>query len=81
MEDVGKIKAKMLIHYAETDDNVNATREQYQEALKKNGVSFEAFTYKGTQHGFHNYSTPRYDKEAAELAWERTISLFKKNLI
>ena len=80
LEDVNKIKAKLLIHYAETDDNVNATREQYEEALKKNGVSFESFTYKGTQHGFHNYSTPRFNKEAATLAWDRTIDLFKKSL-
>lgn len=81
LEDVGKIKAKMLIHYAETDENVNATREQYQEALKKNGISFELFTYKGSQHGFHNYSTPRYNKDAAIEAWNRTIAFFKKNLI
>lgn len=81
LEDVSKIKAKMLMHYAQTDKNVNATREQYQEALKKNGVSFESFTYKGTQHGFHNYSTPRYNQNAAKLAWDRTIALFKKALI
>lgn len=81
LEDVGKIKAKMLIHYAETDEGVNATREQYQEALKKNNVNFELFTYKGTNHGFHNYSTPRYDKAAATLAWDRTIEIFKKNLL
>lgn len=80
VEEVSKIKAKMLIHYAETDESVNATREQYQEALKKNGVNFEMFTYKGTQHGFHNYSTPRFNKEAASLAWDRTIEVFKKNL-
>lgn len=80
LEDVSKIKAKMLIHYAETDENVNATREQYQEALKKNNVNFELFTYKGTQHGFHNYSTPRYNKEAATLAWDRTIDIFRKSL-
>lgn len=80
MEDVSKIKAKLMIHYAETDENVNATREQYQEALKKNGIRFDLFTYKGTQHGFHNYSTPRYNKEAAVLAWERTLALFKQVL-
>ena len=80
MEDVPKIKAQMLIHYAETDENVNATREQYLEALKKSNVKFVAHTYKGTQHGFHNYSTPRYNKEAAQLAWERTMSLFKTSL-
>jgi carboxymethylenebutenolidase len=80
LTDVSKIKAKMLLNYAETDENVNATRGPFEEALKKNGVSYEMFTYKGTQHGFHNYSTPRYDKEAAQLAWERTITLFKKTL-
>jgi carboxymethylenebutenolidase len=80
LEDVSKIKAVMILNYAEIDEVVNATREAFQEALKQNNVSFELFTYKGTQHGFDNYSTPRYDKEAAFLAWERTISLFQKIL-
>ncbi len=80
LSDVSKIKAKLLIHYAEIDDGVNATREGYQEALKKSGASFEQYTYKVTQHGFHNYSTPRYEQGAAKLAWERTTEFFKKTL-
>lgn len=79
-EDVKKIKAKMLIHYAEVDEKFNATRDEYEAALKKNNISYEMFTYQGTQHGFHNYSTPRYNKEAATLAWDRTLAVFKKIL-
>ena len=79
-EDVGKIKASMLIHYAENDERVNATRPDYEASLKAAGVTFDMYTYTGTQHGFHNNSTPRYDEAAAKLAWERTIELFKKTL-
>lgn len=79
-EDVAKIKASMLIHYAENDERVNATRPDYEAALKAAGASFDMYTYAGTQHGFHNNSTPRYDEAAAKLAWERTIALFKKSL-
>jgi carboxymethylenebutenolidase len=79
-EDAAKIKAPLLIHYAEKDDRVNAGWPTYEAALKANGVKYEAFTYPGTQHGFNNDTTPRYDKEAAALAWERTMAFFKKNL-
>lgn len=77
---VAKIKAPLLIIYAENDKKVNAMRPDYEAALKKNGASFEMVTYPGTRHGFHNNSTPRYNKEAAKQAWERTVAFFKKHL-
>jgi len=77
---VDRIEAAMLIQYAEDDARVNATRDDYEAALKANGVTFEMHTYPGTQHGFHNNSTPRYNEAAAKLAWERTISWFRKYL-
>lgn len=77
---VGNIKAKVVAHYAEHDPRVNATRAGYQAALKAAGVDFEMHTYPGTNHGFHNNSTPRYNAEAAKLAWQRTIELFKQKL-
>ena len=70
----------MQIHYAEDDERVNAMRPEYEEALKANGVTYEMHTYPGTRHGFHNYSTPRYDPEAAQLAWERMVTFFKEHL-
>lgn len=79
-EDVPKIKAKLLLQFAENDKNVNATWPAYEAALKANKVDYEAHVYPGTQHGFHNNSTPRYNEAAAKLAWERTIALFKKTL-
>lgn len=77
---VSKIKASVLVHYAENDPRVNATRTDYEAALKAAGVSYEIHTYTGTNHGFHNNSTPRYDEAAAKLAWQRTIELFKRTL-
>ncbi len=79
-EDVSKIKAPLLIHFAETDPNVNATWPDCEKALKAAGTVYEAHFYPGTNHGFHNDSTPRYDKAAAELAWERTLAWFRKYL-
>lgn len=79
-EDVGKIKAAMLIHYAGDDERVNATRPDYEAALKANGVRYQIYTYPGTRHGFHNNSTPRYNAEAAESAWQRTMEFFHTNL-
>lgn len=78
--DVARIKAAMLIHYAEDDAAVNATRNDYQAALIDNGITHELHTYQGTLHGFHNNSTPRYNPEAAALAWERTILFFNTHL-
>lgn len=79
-EDVAKIKAPLLIHFAETDPNVNATWPAYETALKAAGTTYEAHFYPGTNHGFHNDSTPRYDEAAAKLAWERTIGWFNRYL-
>jgi carboxymethylenebutenolidase len=79
-EDVPRIKAPLLLHYAENDERVNAGWPAYEAALKANKVSYEAFIYPGTQHGFNNDTTPRYNKEAAALAWQRTIAFFKKHL-
>jgi len=79
--EVGKIRAAMLLQYAEDDSRVNATRDAYVAALKAHDVVFEAHTYPGTQHGFHNNSTPRYKEDAARLAWERTVDWFRKYLV
>ena len=79
-EDVAKIKAPLMIQYAENDPRVNATREEYRKALEANNKDFVMYTYEGTRHGFHNNSTPRYNEEQAKIAWERTISFFKKHL-
>jgi carboxymethylenebutenolidase len=78
--DVAKIKAPLLIHYAELDERINAGWPAYEAALKAAGVRYEAFIYPGVNHGFHNDSTPRYDEAAANLAWDRTIAFFKANL-
>ena len=79
-KDVPKIKAPLLIHFAETDPNVNATWPAYEAALKKARKRYEAHFYPGTGHGFHNDSTPRYDEQAAELAWQRTLAWFRTHL-
>jgi carboxymethylenebutenolidase len=79
-EDVPNIKAPLLIHYAENDERVNAGWPAYEAALKANGVRYEAHFYPGTQHGFNNNTTPRYDEAAAKLAWSRTVDFFKKYL-
>lgn len=79
-EDTKKIKGKIQLHYAELDQRVNAGWPDYEKALKENDVDYEAYIYSGTNHGFHNDTTPRYDKDAAKLAWERTMAFFKENL-
>jgi carboxymethylenebutenolidase len=79
-EDVPNIKAPLLIHYAEKDDRINAGWPPYEAALKANNVRYTAHIYPGTQHGFNNDTTPRYDEAAAKLAWQRTIEFFNKNL-
>ncbi|WP_323798256.1 dienelactone hydrolase family protein [Nisaea sp.] len=78
--DVARIKAPLLAHYAEEDPRVNAGIEGFDAALKANGVSHEIHVYPGTNHGFHNNSTPRYNEAAAKLAWERTTAFFTANL-
>ena len=77
---VPNIKAEMLVHYAENDPRVNATRPAYEAALKAAGVKYQMHVYPGTLHGFHNNSTRRYNEAAAKLAWQRTIDLFKRTL-
>ena len=77
---VPKIKAPLLIQYAESDERINAMWPAFESALKAAGVSYQAHIYPGTQHGFHNNSTPRYNEPAAKLSWERTIAFFKANL-
>jgi carboxymethylenebutenolidase len=79
-EDVPKIKARMLIHYAGNDQRINAGWPAYEEALKKAKVRYEAFIYPDTEHGFNNDTTPRYDEAAAKLSWDRTIKLFNDTL-
>jgi carboxymethylenebutenolidase len=79
-EEAAEIKAPLLLHFAEKDERVNAGWPAYEEALKKNGIEYSAHFYPGVNHGFHNNTTPRYDEEAATLAWSRTIDFFKDNL-
>jgi carboxymethylenebutenolidase len=78
--DVPKIKAALLIHYAENDPRIVEMWPGYEQALKAAGVRYEMHMYPGTQHGFHNDSTPRYNEAAAKLAWDRTVAHFKKYL-
>lgn len=78
--DVPRIKAPLLLHYAELDKNINEGWPAYEAALKAEGKIYEAHVYPGVNHGFHNDSTPRYDEAAAKLAWERTIAWFKRYL-
>jgi carboxymethylenebutenolidase len=80
LEDVPKIKAPLLIQSAETDERINASWPDYESALKKANVRYERHLYPGTQHGFNNDTTPRYDAGAAKLAWERTLAHFNKHL-
>jgi len=80
LEKVAQIKAPLLIHYASTDERVNAGAKAYDDALKAAGKTAQSYTYPDTQHGFHNDTTPRYDKAAAELAWQRTVAFFQQHL-
>jgi carboxymethylenebutenolidase len=77
---VAAIKAPLMIQYAENDERINAMWPAFEAALKAAGVPYEMHIYPGTQHGFHNNSTPRYHEPSAKLAWERTIAFFKKHL-
>jgi carboxymethylenebutenolidase len=79
-EDVPRIKAPLLLHYAELDTGINQGWPAYEAALKAGNKTFEAYIYPGVNHGFHNDSTPRYDEAAARLAWDRTIGWFKRYL-
>ena len=79
-EDAAKIKAPLLIHYAGNDERINAGWPAWEAALKAAGVKYEMFQYAGTEHGFNNDTTPRYNDAAAKLAWERTVAFFTKTL-
>jgi carboxymethylenebutenolidase len=79
-EDVLKIKAAMLIHYAGNDERINAGIPAFEEALKKAGVEYAIHMYEGAGHAFMNDTGQRYDKEAAELAWKRTVAFLKDKL-
>jgi carboxymethylenebutenolidase len=79
-EDAAKIKSPLLIHYAENDQRINAGWPAYEAALKAAKVPYTMHMYPGTQHGFNNDTTPRYDEAAAKLAWQRTIEFFNKYL-
>jgi carboxymethylenebutenolidase len=80
VEDVSRIKAALLLNFAEQDPNVNAKWPAYEAALKANRVRYEAYVYPNTNHGFHNDTTPRYDEAAARLAWQRTLAHFDNYL-
>jgi carboxymethylenebutenolidase len=81
VEDVAKLEAPLMLHYAGLDQGVNAGWPAYEAALKAGGKSYEAFIYEGVNHGFHNDTTPRYDEAAAELAWSRTLDFFARHLV
>jgi carboxymethylenebutenolidase len=78
VEDVPRIKAPLMIQSAEVDERINASWPAFEQALKAANVTYERHLYPGTQHGFHNDTTPRYDAAAAKLAWERTLAFFNK---
>ena len=80
VEDAAKVKAPLLIHFAAVDERINAAWPAYEAALKAAGVRYTAHQYPGTQHGFNNDTTPRFDAAAAKLSWDRTMAFFKQNL-
>ena len=77
---VPKIEAPLMLHYAGNDQGIDAGIPAFEAALKANKKKYELYRYEGTQHGFHNDTTPRYDARAAKLSWDRTLAFFKKNL-
>ncbi|HUH33908.1 MAG TPA: dienelactone hydrolase family protein [Daejeonella sp.] len=80
-EDVPKIKAKVMLHYAGLDERINAGIPAYEEALKANNIDYKLYVYEGVNHAFNNDTSPtRYNEAAAKLAWGRTIDLFKAEL-
>jgi carboxymethylenebutenolidase len=79
-DDVPKIQAPLMLHYAGNDQGVNQGIPAYEAALKANNKPYQVFVYEGTQHGFHNDTTPRYDEAAAKLAWQRSLEFFNKNV-
>lgn len=79
-EDTAKIKAPLLLHYAEKDERITSGWPKFEAALKKTSVNYQTYIYPGVQHGFNSDTTPRYDEAAAKLAWQRTISFFNLHL-
>ncbi|HJV71876.1 dienelactone hydrolase family protein [Ideonella sp.] len=79
-DDAAKVKAPLMVHLAAVDERINAAWPAYEAALKAAGVKFEVYQYPGTQHGFNNDTTPRYDAAAARQAWDRTIAFFRRHL-
>ncbi len=79
-EDAAKIKAPLLLQYAEKDERITSGWPAYEKALKAAGVKYQAYVYPGVEHGFNNDTTPRYDEAAAKLAWKRTIAFFNEHL-
>jgi len=80
-EDVAKIKAPLMAHYAENDDRINSGIQAFEEALKKNNIEYQIYSYPGTGHGFNNdTNASRYNEAAAKLAWQRTVGFFKEKL-
>ncbi|MGJ8663164.1 MAG: dienelactone hydrolase family protein, partial [Marinicella sp.] len=80
-EETAKINAPLLIQYGDDDERVNAGWPDYEKALKMHGKTYQVHFYENSKHGFHNDSTPRFNPETAALAWQRTISFFKENLV
>jgi carboxymethylenebutenolidase len=79
-EEAAKVKAPLLVHLAENDPRINNAWPEYAKALKAAGATFEMHMYPGTNHGFNNDTTPRFDEAAAKLAWQRTVDFFNKHL-
>jgi carboxymethylenebutenolidase len=79
-EEVPRIKAPLLLHYAGLDTRINAGWPAFEEALKASHVQYKAFVYENANHGFHNDTTPRYDAASAKLAWQRTLDFFAEHL-
>ena len=80
LKEVDKIKAPLLMNYAGIDSGINEGWPAYEQALNEQHKVYEAYFYQGVNHGFHNDSTPRYDRAAADLAWQRTLAWFEKYL-
>ena len=79
-DDVPKIEAPLMLHYAGNDQGIDAGIPAFEAALKANKKKYELYRYEGTQHGFHNDTTPRYDEAAAKLAWQRTLAFFNRHV-
>lgn len=79
-EDAANVKAPLLIHLGGLDERVNAGWPEYEAALRKAGADYQVYVYEGANHGFHNDTTPRYDADAAKLAWDRTLAFFEKHI-